>query len=426
MADHRVVIVGGGFGGLYAVRALSGAPVSVTLVDRRNFHLFQPLLYQVATGALSPANIAKPLRSILAGQANARVLMAEVRDFDLDRRVVHLDTGDIEYDSLVVASGSEPHYFSHDDWQAVAPGLKTVEDALEMRRRIFLAFEEAERSPGQRPGLLTFVVVGGGPTGVELAGALAEIATTIVRDYRTIRAKEVSIVLIEAAARVLPSYPNELSRKAELALRKLGVEVRTGASVAAIDAQGLDLTSDGQSSRLPASTVLWAAGVRSSSLGTRLAKAAGIETDRQGRLAVGPQLNLQNHPEVFVVGDLAHVEQDGAPLPAVAPVAMQEGRHAANVIRGRLSGIETPAFRYRDRGAMATIGRSAAVADLGLIKLSGFVGWLTWLFIHLLYLAGFENRLLVLTQWAWNYFGRNRSARLITRSEATEKGSGRL
>ncbi|MGE0688464.1 MAG: NAD(P)/FAD-dependent oxidoreductase [Dehalococcoidia bacterium] len=414
----RVVIIGGGFAGLYATRALAGGDVDVTLIDRRNFHLFQPLLYQVGTGSLSPANIAAPLRSILRGQQNVSVLLGEVEDFDLDAHEVVLADGDrVGFDYLIVATGSTHHYFGHPEWEQFAPGLKTVEDATEIRQRLLLAFEDAERSNDEAEArrLLTFVVVGGGPTGVEMAGAIAEIARDTLRhDYRHIRTDEAHILLVEALDRILPTYKPELSRRAEDDLRNLGVDVRTGTMVRSIDANGLEFAKGDVVERIESCTVIWAAGVQASSLGEKLAMAAGLERDRSGRLTVGSDLTLPGHPEVFVAGDLAHVEQDGKSLPAVAPVAMQEGRHAADVIAARLHGETAAAFRYKDRGSMATIGRSAAVADLGFVRLTGAIGWLAWLFIHIMQLAGFENRLLVATQWGWSYLTRNRAARLIT------------
>ncbi|MGE3986074.1 MAG: NAD(P)/FAD-dependent oxidoreductase, partial [Dehalococcoidia bacterium] len=369
----RVVIIGGGFAGLYATRALAGAKVDVTLIDRRNFHLFQPLLYQVGTGSLSPANIAAPLRSILRGQQNVSVLLGEVEDFDLDAHEVVLADGDrVGFDYLIVATGSTHHYFGHPEWEQFAPGLKTVEDATEIRQRLLLAFEDAERSNDEAEArrLLTFVVVGGGPTGVEMAGAIAEIARDTLRhDYRHIRTDEAHILLVEALDRILPTYKPELSRRAEDDLRNLGVDVRTGTMVRSIDANGLEFAKGDVVERIESCTVIWAAGVQASSLGEKLAMAAGLERDRSGRLTVGSDLTLPGHAEVFVAGDLAHVEQDGKSLPAVAPVAMQEGRHAADVIAARLRGERAAAFRYKDRGSMATSGRSAAVADLGFVRL---------------------------------------------------------
>jgi NADH:ubiquinone reductase (H+-translocating) len=428
----EVVIVGGGFGGLSAARALKRMPVRVTLIDRRNFHLFQPLLYQVATGGLSPANISAPLRGILRRQKNARVLMAEVADVEPESRRVLLGEPhppgpssasgegalEVRYDFLILAAGSRHHYFGHDEWEPIAPGLKTIEDALEIRRRLLFAFEMAERAGSAEAAQtwLTFVVIGGGPTGVELAGAIGEIAhQTLREDYREIDTRRARIVLVEAFDRVLPTYPAELSQRARAALTRLGAEVRTGVTVSAMDAESVVLSAvDADSERLRTRTVLWAAGVRTQPLVMKLAQAFGAETDRAGRLLVGPDLALPGRPEVFVIGDMALSVQDGRPLPGVAPVAMQQGRYAARVIADRLGGEPSKPFRYRDRGSMATIGRSAAVVQLGRLRLWGLPGWLTYLFVHLMNLEQFQNRLLVLVQWGWNYFSRNRSARLIT------------
>ena len=415
---HRVVIVGGGFGGLYAAKALAKAPVDVTLIDRRNFHLFQPLLYQVATGGLSPANIAAPLRSVLRRQKNARVLLGEVVGFDLDRRVVKLADHEIPYDSLIVATGARHHYFGHPEWEETAPGLKTIEDATTMRRRILSAFEAAELCPDpeRRQALLTFVVVGGGPTGVELAGTLAELAhRTLRNDFRSIHPERARVLLVEGLDRVLGTFPPDLSAKAQRALEKLGVTVRTNTSVIDVHPERVTLRYGEQTEVLPSHTILWGAGVQGSPLGRLLADATGAELDRAGRVMVERDLSVKGRPEVFVIGDLANYSyQTGKPLPGVAPVAMQQGRYVAGVIERRLRGEAMPPFHYHDRGSMATIGRSAAVADLGWMHFGGFLAWLAWLFIHLIYLIEFQNRLLVLTQWAWNYVTRNRAARLIT------------
>jgi NADH dehydrogenase len=415
---HRVVIVGGGFGGLYATKALARADVDVTLIDRRNFHLFQPLLYQVGTGALSAANIAAPLRSILRSQQNVHVLLGEVSGFDLEAKEVLLKDGArVPYDSLIVATGSTHHYFGHPEWEQYAPGLKTVEDATRIRQRLLIAFEDAERAKDEAEArkLLTFVVVGGGPTGVEMAGAIGEIARDTLRhDYRNIRTDEAHILLVETADRILPTYRPDLSRRAEEDLRRLGVDVRTKTTVRDIKPDYVELANGDTNERIESHTVIWAAGVQASTLGEQLAAAAGIERDRSGRIRVGPDLDIAGHPEVYVIGDLALYEQSGKTLPALAPVAMQQGRHAADVILARRRGEVLPSFFYNDRGLMATIGRSAAVADLGFITLKGEIGWLAWLFIHIMQLAGFENRLLVATQWAWSYLTRNRAARLIT------------
>jgi len=415
---HRVVILGGGFGGLYAARTLKRAPVQVTLVDRRNFHLFQPLLYQVATGGLSPANIATPLRNILKRQRNARVLLGEATGLDpLGRRVI-LSDGDLSYDTLVVALGSSHHYFGKDGWSRLAPGLKTIEDAIEIRRRILIAFERAERASdqGRIRSLLTFVVVGGGPTGVELAGALAEIARdTLSHEFRSIDPSHARILLVEGSPRVLSAYPPDLSEKAVRSLRRLGVEVRTGAVVTDIQPDAIVMRSGEQTERIPAATVLWGAGVQASPFSKVLAETAGTTLDRAGRVDVEPDLSLPGHPEILVIGDQARFAHElDSPLPGVAQVAMQQGAYAARLIRNRLRGRTTPPFRYRDYGTMATIGRHAAVADICGVRFAGYVAWLAWLCIHLVQLVQFENRLLVFAQWAWNYFTFNRAARLIT------------
>jgi NADH dehydrogenase len=420
MADqpHRVVIIGGGFGGLYAAQHLKGTPVQVTLLDRRNFHLFQPLLYQVATGGLSPANIAAPLRGVLRRQKNAQVLLAEVVDIDVANRQVILSDGQVGYDTLVVATGARHHYFGHPEWEQLAPGLKTIEDATEIRRRVLLAFEAAEREPDpeRRRTWLTFVVVGAGPTGVELAGTLGELARYTLRgDFRTIDTAQARVLLLEGTDRVLPPYPPDLSAKAADQLQRLGVTVQTGAVVTDVQPDAVTFRRGDQSERVATRTVLWGAGVQASPLGQALAAATGAALDRAGRVVVEPDLSLPGHPEIFVVGDLAHYKhQAGRPLPGVAPVAMQQGRYVANLIQRRLRGDTLPPFRYKDRGSLATIGRSAAVADLGWVRFSGFFAWTLWLFIHILYLIQFQNRLLVLVQWSWNYLLRNRAARLIT------------
>ncbi|HTM11090.1 MAG TPA: NAD(P)/FAD-dependent oxidoreductase [Verrucomicrobiae bacterium] len=415
---HRVVIIGGGFGGLHAAQSLRDAPVQVTLVDRRNFHLFQPLLYQVATGWLSPANIASTLRSVLRRQKNTRVLLGDVIDIDVDRRQAILTDSVIPYDSLIVAAGSHHHYFGNDHWEALAPGLKTVEDATEIRRRIFLAFEAAEREPDEatRRAYLTFVIVGGGPTGVELAGALAEIARdTLKNDFRNIEPASACIMLLEAGERILPPYPVELSAKAEAFLRRAGVKIEVGATVTDIRRDGVAIRRGDAVQQIPCRTAIWAAGVKASFLGKILAQATDAKLDRGGRVIVEPDLSLANHPEIFVIGDLANYShQTGKPLPGLAPVAMQQGEYVAKVLASRLQGKSLPAFRYHDRGSMAIIGRGTAVADLGKLKLAGFFAWLAWLFVHLIQIVEFENRVLVLVQWGWYYFSRNRAARLIT------------
>jgi NADH dehydrogenase len=406
-ARPRVAIVGAGFAGLEAARALARAPVRVTVVDRRNHHLFQPLLYQVATAALNPSDISAPIRAVLRAQENAEVILGEVAEIDLARRVLRLADGDrLGYDFLVVAAGATHSYLGHGEWASVAPGLKTVEDALEIRRRILLAFERAEREPeeAERRALLTFAVVGAGPTGVELAGALAEIASrTLAADFRHIRPESARVVLVEAAPRVLPAYPEKLSRAALRQLERLGVEVRTGAKVTSLDDRGVSLGAE----RLPARTVLWAAGVAASPL----ARALGAPLDRAGRVLVNDDLSVPGHPEVFVAGDLAALRD---PVPGVAPAALQEGRHAARNVARALRGEPALPFRYRDKGLMATIGRAAAVARIGRVELSGLVAWLAWLLVHVFFLIGFRNRVAVILQWAWSYLTFKRGARLIT------------
>jgi len=414
----RVVIVGGGFAGLNAARRLGSAPVRLTVVDRQNFHLFQPLLYQVATGGLSPANIAAPLRNILRRHKNTQVVLGKVVQIDLQDRRVFLAHGEIPYDILILAAGSQNHYFGHDSWLRSAPGLKTIEDALEIRRRVFLAFETAEREANleQAHPWLTFMVIGGGPTGVELAGTLAEIAYHTLRaDFRSINPADAKVILLEGGNRVLPTYPSELSEKAVRQLIQLGVVVRTGAMVSDIhDEKVIFRTADGPE-EIASRTILWAAGVRPSPLGRVLGKSADVRLDHAGRVVVGADLSLPGHPEVFVIGDLAScVGPSGKPLPGLAPVAIQQGRYVAKCIKNRLRGKTIPPFEYHDYGTMATIGRSRAVAMIGTWRFSGYLAWLMWLFIHIMYVVGFENRLLVLIQWGWNYVTWNRNARLIT------------
>jgi NADH dehydrogenase len=425
---HRVVIVGGGFGGLTAARALRRAPVQVTLLDRRNFHLFQPLLYQVATGALSPANIAAPLRSILERQANCEVLLGEVRGFDVVNRKVLLADGELPYDMLIVAAGARHSYFGHPEWERFAPGLKTIEDATEIRRRTLTAFELAEREedPERRRMLLNFVIVGGGPTGVELAGALAEITRhTLADEFRHINPADAHVVLVEAVLHILGMYPEDLSLKARSTLESLGVKVRINTKVTDIGADYVALESSGVVERLPTRTVLWAAGVEASPLGKCLADATGAAIDRAGRITVESDLSLPGHPEIFVLGDMANcVHQTGKPLPGVAPVAIQQGKFVAKLIACRLTGRTLPEFHYRDLGNLATIGRSAAVAQFGRIHLSGLIAWLLWLFIHLMNLVNFRNRVLVFLQWGWNYLSYDRSARLITGSDPESESTG--
>lgn len=413
--EPRVVILGGGFGGLTAARALAQVPVAVTLVDRHNHHVFQPLLYQVATAGLSPGDIASPIRWILRRQENVQVLLAEAKAIDPARRLVHLDIGDLPYDFLVVATGAAHAYFGHDDWQPIAPGLKTLDDALVIRRRVLLAFEKAERTadPAERRRLLTFVVIGGGPTGVEMAGAVAEIARhALASEFRSYDPGSARILLIEAGPEVLPTFPPDLRRYAAQALRHLGVEVLTHTVVTHLE-PGVVVAGE---RRIEAETILWAAGVAASPLGRTL----GVPLDRAGRVIVEPDLSIPGHPEVFVIGDLAcFIGPDGTPLPGVAPVAIQQARHTARCIALTLRGRPRPPFRYVSPGNLATIGRARAVADFGRFRFAGWFAWLLWLFVHILKLTGFRNRLIVLVQWAWAYFTYQRSIRLITGVEGT-------
>jgi len=411
-SDQRphIVIVGAGFGGLYAAKALKDPAGSVTLVDCRNHHLFQPLLYQVATAALSPGDIAYPIRSVVRKQKNTRVLLAEATSVDVDAHKLILRDGEVPYDYLVLATGAGQAYFGHDEWEPLAPGLKSLENALEIRRRILLAFERAEREPNEkkRQAHLTFVVVGGGPTGVELAGAIAEIARSVlVEDFRAIDPRGTRVLLVEGSDRVLGTFTPDLSKHAEESLRSIGVEVWTGVQVTAIEEGCVQLGDV----RVEAETVLWAAGVKASPLGASL----GAPLDRSGRVIVNADLTIPGHPEAFVIGDLASFQHQGdRPLPGVAPVAIQQGRHVARNIRRALAGGAYEPFRYADRGNMATIGRASAVVDAAGLKISGLVAWMVWLLIHILYLIGFRNRLVVMLNWAWSYIRLQRTARLIT------------
>jgi len=408
-APPRVVIVGGGFGGLAAARGLAGRGVDLTVVDRRNHHLFQPLLYQVATAALNPSDIAAPIRMLVA-RRGAKVLLAEARSVDVANRRLVLEDGELPYDYLVLAAGATHSFFGHSDWEQHAMGLKTVEDALEIRRRVLLAYERAEREtdPARRAALMTFAIVGGGPTGVELAGALAEIARRTLRhEFSNIDPARARIVLLEGTPRLLNAYPERLSEKARRSLEGLGVEVRLDTKVSAIDAEGLTAGEE----RIPARTVLWAAGVQASPL----ARSLGVPLDRAGRVNVSPDLSVPGHPEVFVIGDLAAVQQEGKPVPGIAPAAMQGGRHVARAILDSVAGKPRRRFRYVDKGMFAVIGRGAAVGLAGTrIGLSGFFAWLAWLFIHILYLVGFRNRVVVLVNWAYSYLTLRRGVRLIT------------
>ncbi len=425
---HKVVVVGGGFAGLQAVRGLRRAPVEVTLVDRQNYTLFQPLVYQVATGALSPAEIAMPLRAILRRQPNARVVLGEVTGFDLERREVLVDhlpndegwRANLGYDTLIVAGGSRYSYFGHDEWQTHAPELKSLGGALEIRSRVLAAFEaaEVESDPERRRGWLTFVVVGAGPTGVEMAGQIAELAHDVLRrDFRSVDTQTARVLLVEASDRVLTSFPESLSRKAARALEQLGVTPLAGHTVVDIAAGSVAIrTPAGEVERVDARTAIWAAGVAASDLAAKLSREADLDVDRAGRVTVGPDLTLPGHPEVFALGDMVKVQaSDGtiAPLPGLAPVAMQQGRYAARAVHARLRGRAPAPFQYVDKGNLATIGRSKAVAEVKGVRVAGFLAWALWLLVHLFYLIGFQNRLLVLLRWTISFLTRGRGARLI-------------
>ncbi len=417
---HKVVIIGGGFGGLYAAKALGQAnDVDVTIIDRRNFHLFQPLLYQVATGTVSPADISSPLRVVVGRNKNTHVIHHKATDIKTESQTVVLDDGDeVPYDTLVLATGGSHHYFGNDQWENIAPGLKTVEDALEIRRRIFSAFEKAEQEtdPELRKALLTFVLVGAGPTGVELAGAIAEIAHGPMRhDFRHIDTTQTQIILVEGMDRVLPPYDPSLSADAQKSLEDLGVTVRTKALVTEVTENGVSLKQGDNTEWVSAKTVLWAAGVRASSMGKILSDRTGAEIDRAGRVVVEPDLSVPGNPNIFVIGDLANFPHQGErPLPGVAPVAMQEGEYVAKLINARQAGKDLPQFVYKDFGSMAVIGQNSAVADLKFLKFSGPLAWFVWIFAHIYYLIEFDNKLVVLLQWGWNYFTKGRGARLIT------------
>jgi NADH dehydrogenase len=435
---HRVVIVGGGFAGIRAALKLAGAPVEVTLIDRRNFHLFQPLSYQVATGALAPSDVAYPLRALFKRDGNVRVLMAEVSGFDLEQRHVALaDTEHppIAYDTLVVAGGSSYSYFGHEEWREHAGEVKSLESAVTVRSRILAAFERAEMSPGSadREAELTFVVVGGGPTGVEMAGQIGELARdTLHRDFRAINSRAAQVLLVEMSDRLLASFPASLSAKAGRQLEQLGVTPTLGQTVVAIDHETVTLRgADGGERRVPCKTVIWAAGVTASGLGAELGRATGAEVDKAGRLTVEPDLTLPGHPEVFALGDMVRVRAaDGTTetLPGVAPVAIQQGVYAARTIAQRLKGEPGKPFKYFNKGNVATIGRGRAVVDLGFLRLSGFPAWMIWLVIHIWYLIGFQNRLLVIVQWTFSFIGHGRSGRLIVGTpedpEIADKGTG--
>lgn len=416
---HRVVIVGAGFAGLNAAKGLKNADVQVTVIDKRNFHLFQPLLYQVATGALSPGEIAAPIRGVLRKNRNTHVFLGTVIGVDAEGKTVQLEDGAvIPYDTLIVATGSTDNYFGHPEWAALAPGLKSVENATEIRRRILMAFENAERATDdqKRKALLTFVVVGGGATGTEMSGAISEIARDIVvHDFRSINTREAEVIMVEGSPRVLSAYPEDLSKSAENQLHKLGVKTRLSTIVTAIDEDGVTVKSGDKEDRIPTKTVIWGAGVRATPLGKILGDLTGAAVDRGGRVAVEPDLSLHGHPEILVLGDIANFShQGGKPLPGVAQVGIQMGVYAAKLVKARLNQKTIKPFRYWDKGNMATIGKAAAVAQIGKLHFGGLLAWLLWLFIHLMYLVGFQNRVVVLLEWFYSYLTMNRGARLIT------------
>ncbi len=419
---HEVVIIGGGFGGLYAAKGLANSNVNVTLIDKRNFHLFQPLLYQVATGTLSPADISAPLRSVFSTSKNTKVLWGEVSNIDPQAQQVFLGDQVVPYDTLVVATGANHSYFGKDNWKEFAPGLKTVEDAIEMRRRIFSAFEAAEQEtdPEKRQALLTFVIVGGGPTGVELAGAIAELAyQTLKEDFRNINTSEAKILLLQGGDRILPHIAPELSKVATASLQKLGVVIRTQTRVTNIDNGVVTFKQGNELTEISSQTILWAAGVQGSGMAKVLAETTGVECDKSGRVVVEPDLTIKGYENIFVIGDLANFShQDGKPLPGVAPVAKQAGEYVAKLIQLRLQGYTLPEFHYNDVGSLAMIGQNLAVVDLGFIKLTGFIAWVFWLIIHIYFLIEFDTKIVVVIQWAWNYITRNRRSRLITGKEA--------
>jgi NADH dehydrogenase len=421
-APHQVVIVGGGFGGLYTAKHLAHANVNVTLIDKRNFHLFQPLLYQVATGTLSPGDISSPLRAVFSKSKNTQVLLGEVNDIDPKAQKVIMGNQVVPYDTLIVATGANHSYFGKDHWKDFAPGLKTVEDAIEMRRRIFGAFEAAEKEPDpeKRSAWLTFVIVGGGPTGVELAGAIAELAyKTLKEDFRSIDTSETKILLLQGGDRILPHMAPDLSEEAALSLQGLGVDIHTTTRVINIENDIVTFKQGGEVSSIHSKTVLWAAGVKGSTMGQILAERTGVECDHAGRVIVEPDLTVRDYKNIFVIGDLANFSHQAMkPLPGVAPVAKQQGEYVAKLIKRRLRGRTLPQFHYSDVGSLAMIGQNLAVVDLGFLKLTGFLAWVFWLVIHIYFLIEFDTKLLVVFQWAWNYITRNRRSRLITGREA--------
>jgi NADH dehydrogenase len=418
-ANHKVVIVGGGFGGLYAAKALKPSFIDLTLVDKRNFHLFQPLLYQVATGGLSPADISSPFRAVLKRHTNTRVLLDKVIDIEPSEKRVRLESGSfLDYDSLVVATGASHSYFGHSEWERFAPGLKTIEEATDIRSRILMAFEQAEKEKDEkrRQRLMTFAIVGAGPTGVEMAGAIGELAhATLKDDFRDIDTTRATIYLLDALERVLPPYPEQLSEKAKRALEQLGVTIRTGAMVTKVDEHGLTYKRDDESVSIETRNVFWAAGVKASSIGHRIAEQTTADLDSAGRVHVSPYCTVKGYDDIFVIGDLAHFETpDGEVLPGVAAVAIDQGKYVADVIKRRIKEKQIEKYSYQDRGRLAVIGRNKAVAAIGRFRFSGAFAWVLWLFVHLMYLVEFSNRLLVFIQWGMNYTTRNRGARLIS------------
>lgn len=423
--QHHVIVVGGGFGGLAAASNLEAKNIKVSLLDKKNFHLFQPLLYQAATGSLSPSDISSPLRAILAKQKNTTVYKAEVTGIDVKRKVVKHDFGEFSYDSLVVATGVVKNYFGNDTWATYAPGLKTIEDAFEIRNRIFMAFElaEIETNPEHRKALMRFVIIGSGPTGVELAGSLGELARcTLIEDFRNIDPRDVEIIIIEGFERVLPPYTPNLSAKAHATLNKMGIKIITKARVTDIQSDHVIIKTEQGEERIDAMTILWAAGMKASPLGGIIAAETGAEQDKMGRIIVNSDLTVPNYPDIYVVGDLANLKDEkGALLPGIAPVAMQEGRYAADVVKRKLSNKKIKPFSYFDKGAMAVIGRNAAVAKTGKMEFSGYFAWLIWVFVHIWYLIGYDNKLVITLKWGWNYWTDKRGARLITNENAAQK-----
>ncbi|ADB95216.1 NAD(P)/FAD-dependent oxidoreductase [Candidatus Atelocyanobacterium thalassae] len=424
--EAKVVIVGGGFGGLYTAKALKQSSVQVTLIDKRNFHLFQPLLYQVATGGLSPSDIASPLRLILRQHKNVQVLLNSVVDLKpKDKQIILDDDKSISYDILILATGSTHHYFGNDQWENHAPGLSTVEDALEIRNRVFGAFEAAEKEndPIKRQAWLTFVIVGGGPTGVELAGAVAEIVNSSMKgNFNNFTPKDAKIILIEGLERVLPPYPTELSSKAEQELCNLGVTIHTQSMVTSISENNIVLRKGEKYEQITSHTILWAAGVKASSIGKKLAEKTGAQIDRAGRVIVEPDLSIIGFPDIFVIGDLSSFShQNNKPLPGIAPVAMQQAKYVAKLIQKQLKGESLPSFVYKDYGSMAVIGKNKAVADFKFIKLSGFLAWFIWIWVHIYYLIEFDNKLVVLIQWIWNYFTQGRGSSVIIENNKKDK-----